>query len=45
MRESHAALEVSIRLRYIGPLDLGFEDRCQKIIGTLFNLAHPKRRP
>ncbi len=44
MRESYAALEVSVRLRYIAPLELGLEDRCQKIIGTLHNLARPKRR-
>jgi hypothetical protein len=43
MRESTAALEVSTRLRYIAPLESGFADLCQKIIGTLFRLAHPGR--
>ncbi len=43
MRESHAALEVSVRLRYIEPLDVSFADKSQKIIGTLYRLAHPKR--
>jgi four helix bundle protein len=44
MRESCAALEVSVRLRYIEPLEAGFADRSQKIIGTLYRLAHPRRR-
>ncbi len=44
MRESYAALEVSVRLRYIEPLEPGLVDRSQKIIGTLYRLAHPRRR-
>ena len=44
MRESWAALEVSVRLRYIAPLDAAFEDRSQKIIGTLYRLAHSHSR-
>ncbi len=42
MRESHAALEVSVRLGYLAPLEAGFEDRCQKILGTLVRLSRPK---
>ena len=42
--ESWAALEVSVRLRYIAPLDAAFEDRSQKIIGTLYRLAHSHSR-
>jgi hypothetical protein len=33
-----------VRLRYIEPLEAGFADRSQKIIGTLYRLAHPRRR-
>ena len=43
MRESYAALEVSVRLRYIAPLDAGFEGRSQKIIGTLYRLAYSRQ--
>ena len=42
MRESCAALEVSVRLRYIPPLPAAIEDRSQKIIGTLYRLAHSR---
>ena len=42
MRESYAALEVSVRLRYIPPLVAPLEDRSQKIIGTLYRLAHSR---
>ena len=44
MRESYAALEVSVRLRYIPALDATLEDRSQKIIGTLHRLAHSRAR-
>ena len=42
MRECYAALEVSVRLRYLPPLDAAFEDRIQRIIGTLCRLSFPK---
>jgi four helix bundle protein len=44
MRESYAALEVSVRLRYIPPLGAAFEDRSQKILGTLVRLVFGRRR-
>jgi hypothetical protein len=43
-RESYAALEVAVRLRYIAPLAPALEDRSQKILGTLVRLALPQRR-
>jgi four helix bundle protein len=42
MRESYAALEVSIRLRYLPPLDAKVEDRIQRILGTLYRLSFPR---
>ena len=42
MRESYAALEVSIRLRYLPPLDAELEDRIQRILGTLYRLSFPR---
>ena len=42
MRESYAALEVSIRLRYLPPLDAELEDRVQRILGTLYRLSFPR---
>jgi four helix bundle protein len=42
MRESYAALEVSVRLRYIAPLPEAFEDRIGRIIGTLVRLSFPR---
>jgi four helix bundle protein len=44
MRESYAALEVSVRLRYIAPLPEAFEDRIERIIGTLVRLSFPRQR-
>jgi len=44
MRESYAALEVSVRLRYIAPLSDAFEDRIERIIGTLVRLSFPRQR-
>ena len=43
MRESYAALEVSVRLRYLPPLDDQLESRIQRILGTLFRLSFPRR--
>src|SRR5215470_16615461 len=34
MRESYAALEVSVLLRYLPPLDAAIEDRFQRILAT-----------
>jgi four helix bundle protein len=42
MRESYAALELSVALRYLAPLDAAFEDRAQRIIGTLYRLSFPR---
>ena len=42
MRESFAALEVSVRLRYLPPLDAELEDRIQRILGTLYRLSFPR---
>ena len=44
MRESYAALEVAVRLRYIAPLPDAFEDRIERIIGTLVRLSFPRQR-
>ena len=43
MRESYAALEVSVRLRYLPPLAAELEDRIQRILGTLYRLSFPGR--
>ena len=44
MRESYAALEVSVRLRYIAPLSPELESRISCIIGTLVRLSFPRQR-
>ena len=44
MRESYAALEVSMRLRYIGPLSPELEQRVAHILGTLVRLSFPRQR-
>ena len=43
MRESYAALEVSVRLLYLPPLTAELEDRIQRILGTLYRLSFPGR--
>ena len=43
LRESYAALELSVRLRYLPPLSAELEDRIQRIIGTLYRLSFPKQ--
>ena len=43
MRESHAVLEISLRLRYLSPLSAELEDRIQRIIGTLYRLSFPRQ--
>ena len=43
MRESYAALEVSVRLRYLPPLRAELEDRIQRILGTLYRLSFPRQ--
>ena len=43
MRESYAALEVSVLLRYLPPLDAALEARIQRIIGTLYRLSFPRQ--
>jgi hypothetical protein len=43
MREAHAALEVAVRLRYIGPLPQELECRIAHITGTLVKLSFPSR--
>jgi four helix bundle protein len=45
MRESYAALEVSVRLRYVAPLPESFEHRVAHIIGTLVRLSFPREKP
>ena len=42
MRESYAALEVSVRFRYLPPLGGTLEDRIQRILGTLYRLSFPR---
>src|SRR5580765_2277438 len=42
MRESYAALEVSVRLRYLPPLAPELEDRIQRVLGTLYRLCFPR---
>jgi len=41
MRESYAALEVSLRLRYLKALEPAFESRSRQILGTLYRLSYP----
>jgi four helix bundle protein len=43
MRESFAALEVSVRLRYLPPLSEKLEERIQRILGTLYRLSFPRQ--
>ena len=43
MRESHAALDVSLRLGYVPPLGAAREDRIQRILATLFRLSFPRQ--
>jgi len=43
MRESYAALEVSVLLHYLPPLRAEFDDRIQRIIGTLYRLSFPRQ--
>jgi four helix bundle protein len=42
MRESYAALEISVRLRYLPPLAPELEDRLQRVLGTLYRLCFPR---
>jgi four helix bundle protein len=42
MRESYAALEVSVRLHYLPPLVPELEDRIQRVLGTLYRLCFPR---
>ena len=42
MRESFAALEVSLRLGYLPSLDASVENRIQRILGTLYRLSYPR---
>jgi hypothetical protein len=42
MRESYAALEVSVRLHYLPPLLPDLEDRIQRVLGTLYRLCFPR---
>ena len=42
MRESYAALEISVRLRYLPALGEKLEDRIQRILGTLYRLSFPR---
>ena len=44
MRESYAALEVSVRLGYVAPLPEGLEQRVAHILGTLVRLSFPRQR-
>lgn len=43
MRESYAALEVSVRLQYLPPLPAELEERIAHILGTLVRLSFPRR--
>ena len=43
MRESFAALEISVRLHYLPPLEEKLEDRIQRILGTLYRLSFPRQ--
>ena len=42
MRESYTALEVSVRLGYLAPLDAALEDRISRILKTLYRLSFPR---
>ena len=44
MRESYAALEVSVRLGYIAPLPSALEERVAHILGTLVRLSFPRQK-
>src|ERR1044071_189157 len=44
MRESYAALEVSVLLHYLPPLEAKLGDRIQRILGTLYRLSFRARR-
>ena len=44
MRESYAALEVAVRLRYIAPVPQELEQRIAHILGTLVRLSFPRQR-
>jgi four helix bundle protein len=44
MRESYAALEVSVRLEYIAPPSPALEQRIRHILGTLVRLSFPRQR-
>ena len=39
MRESFAALEISVRLRYLRPLSAEQEDRIDRISATLYRIS------
>jgi four helix bundle protein len=43
MRESYAALEVSVRLGYVAPLPAELEGRVEHILGTLVRLSFPRQ--
>jgi four helix bundle protein len=43
MRESYAALEVSVRLGYVAPLPEELERRVAHILGTLVRLSFPRQ--
>jgi four helix bundle protein len=43
MRESYAALEVAVLLRYLPPLHAELEDRIQRILATLYRLSFPRQ--
>ena len=43
MRESYAALEVSVRLGYLAPLPEELERRVAHILGTLVRLSYPRQ--
>jgi four helix bundle protein len=42
MRESYAALELSMRLGYVAPLRPDLERRISQILGTLVRLSFPR---
>jgi hypothetical protein len=43
MRESYAALEVSVRLRYLPALEAELEACIQHLLGTLYRLSFPRQ--
>ena len=43
MRESHAALEIAVRLGYISALPAELERRIAHIVGTLVRLSFPRQ--